>query len=93
MEFISILAYCFILVLIWQGYASFNVTVESDGGHSSLPVVDGSSAISILAGMIANSERHPPSRGLVSPMDDFFRSMAPFVHPAVRPVFYMADKW
>lgn len=57
--------------------------ITTSGGHSSLPPLDGSSAASVAARLIAATDRRPPPVALREPVPQLLAALAPYT-PGVR---------
>eukprot|EP00878_Enallax_costatus_P018905 GHUV01019928.1.p1 GENE.GHUV01019928.1~~GHUV01019928.1.p1 ORF type:complete len:147 (+),score=12.28 GHUV01019928.1:566-1006(+) len=53
------------------------VTLHSEGGHSSRPPIDGSSIGDQLAQLLTATRRNPPRPRLIRPATDFLKAMIP----------------
>ncbi|MFT7589785.1 MAG: carboxypeptidase PM20D1 [Limisphaerales bacterium] len=58
-----------------KGYASIKMTVEIEGGHSSVPAAE--TAIGLLAGAIQELQENQFSPSTTAPMKDFMRRIGP----------------
>ncbi len=72
-----------------KGYLTLKLSVEHEGGHSSMPSLN--NAIGILATAIHNLDKNPfPSR-LDGTMGQFFEYVGPELPPTMK--FFIANKW
>lgn len=60
-----------------QGRQPFKVTLQTKGGHASMPVTDGTHAAARLARVLAAIDSRQPRLSLRSPVPEMLRGLAP----------------
>ncbi|GAX80991.1 hypothetical protein CEUSTIGMA_g8426.t1 [Chlamydomonas eustigma] len=60
-----------------KGYASIEIQINTVGGHSSAPAIDGSSVADIMGRILTSLSLESPRPTLVSPVTDFLKAIAP----------------
>lgn len=76
-----------------QGNAAFKIEVNTPGGHSSMPPLDGAHTARVMADIIREIDTVPPPLHMQAPMTDCLQAVAPFVGPLLRSVLARADQW
>jgi carboxypeptidase PM20D1 len=72
-----------------KGYANVTLSVEAEGGHSSVPPHE--TAVGILAAAVARLESNPMQSGLTGPVQDMFRWLAPEM--SLGPRLVLGNLW
>lgn len=77
-----------------KGYETWEVEVHGNGGHSSMPPVDGSSVASRISRILAALDAYPSPTRLDEPTTSFLRALAPAAKLApLRIALNSANNW